>query len=246
MIQYPGFTLEDYFTVPAVNIPACRSTNLIGPGQVKFEFNKFGYRTMEFDSVPDDYFLVLGCSLTEGHGLESDETWAYYVSQDLETSVVNLGKGSGNAEFCCHNLKQWVSFNKNPKATIIQWPNPFRMTLWNQDRAMFYTSQNANLVFNENLRLSEINFWKVWLNSIIDANNYCKIVDIPILNICFESADSIPLYILDILAQNKIEFHIDQKIEGKTWFFDSNAKDKQHHSSWCNRKWADRILTLLN
>lgn len=246
MILSPGFTLEDYFAKPVVTIPSCQSKTRLEPGQVTFEFNKHGYRTVDFDSVSGDYFLVLGCSLTEGHGLESNETWSYYLSQDLKIPAVNLAKGGSNAEFCCHNLKQWIPYSKNPTMAIVQWPNPFRATVWEKDQGRFYNITTANNWFKESLRLSDNNFWKTWIASIIDADAHCKHYNIPILHICLESSDAIPLHILDILKQRNIELHIDQKVDGKTWFFDSGAKDKLHHSSWCNRKWADRILTLLN
>lgn len=246
MILYPGFTLQDYFAKPAVTIPSCQSKNQINPGQITFEFNQHGYRTLDFDSVPDKYFLVSGCSLTEGHGLEHNETWSYYLSQDLKIPSVNLAKGGSNAEFCCHNLKQWIPYTKNPTMLIVQWPNPFRATVWENDRAQFYNTTNTNNYFKELLKLSDDNFWKIWIKSIIDTDTHYKQHNVPVIHICLESTDMFPLYILDILKQHKIELHIDQKIDGKTWFFDNNAKDKQHHSSWCNRKWADRILTLLN
>jgi hypothetical protein len=245
-MSYPGFTLEDCFSKPAIKIPSCQSKIVIGNDKVVFEYNQFGYRTIEFDSVPDKYFLVVGCSLTEGHGLDYNNTWSQYVSQQIKLTVVNLAKGSANAQFCYQAIKQWIPFKTNPQFVIIQWPNPYRIITWGANGAKFVSNNNPNKIYAEFLKASDDNFWSQWVQAIVNTNNYCNLHQIPILNICFESVDAIPSYILQLLTNNNINLHVDQKIQGNTWHFDNQAKDNQHHSPWCNNQWADRIISLLD
>jgi hypothetical protein len=242
---YPGFTLEDYYNRPAIKIPACQSKTLI-QNDIKFKFNSFGYRTIEFDSVPNDYFLVTGCSLTEGHGLDYNETWSYFVSDAINLPVVNLAKGAGNAQFCNQAIDRWIPAKNNPKFIIAQWPNIYRLLSWKENVGMFILNNDQNSIYKEHLKSCNNNFLEVWISSIIRANAMCKFYKIPILNICFEEISYIPENILKILLDHNIYLHLDEKLDGKTWFFDNKAKDNIHHSAWCNKQWSKRIIDLLN
>jgi hypothetical protein len=242
---YPGFTLEDYYSRPAIKIPVCQSKNVFESG-VEFKFNKFGYRTIEFDSVPEDYFLVAGCSLTEGHGLDYEETWSYLVSEKIGLPVINLAKGSGNAQFCNQVISRWIPIGHTPKFVIVQWPHIYRSLVWKREQGMFVLNNNKDSVYVECLKSCDNNFFETWITSIIRANEHCKHHGIPILNICLEEIETIPKNILKILSDHGIDLHLDEKLDGKTWFFDNKAKDNMHHSVWCTEKWAQRIITLLD
>jgi len=58
--------------------------------------------------------------------------------------------------------------------------------------------------------------------------------------------ESIDQPFLDRLAQNNIKLHIDEKLPGRTWFFDSAADDKSHHSPWCHQKWSERLIEIID
>ena len=58
--------------------------------------------------------------------------------------------------------------------------------------------------------------------------------------------DSIDSEYLERLEAHKIKLHIDEKLPGKTWLFDSSASDKLHHSSACHQQWSERLIGILN
>jgi hypothetical protein len=242
--MYPGFTLDEYFTKPVVTIPSQKNQTVFY-NEIKFQFNDHGYRTMDFDQVPSDYFLVTGCSLTEGHGLEYHETWSWFLSDSVQIPVVNLAKNGSNAQFACQNIKSWIPDHSRPKFVVAQWPNPFRLLTWTNDVATFSMNSDNDSNYNNLLKLSENNFWAPWISSIIDANVHCRRHNIPILNVCLETEDFITGAVINILKNHSIELHLDCKVPGRTWYFDSKAKDGVHHSAWCAKKWAQRILLLV-
>lgn len=246
MISYPGFTLEDYYSRPAIKIPTCQSRIVRHAGNIDFRYNKLGYRTVDFDNIPLEYFLVTGCSLTEGHGLEYHETWPYFLSNILTLPCVNLAKGGANAKFCNQVISRWIPKDSNPQFVIVQWPNMYRYLAWQNAQGVFVLNSNADSIYAEYVKNSDNYFFESWTSSIIQANEYCNHFGVPILNICLEEVDAIPKSIRKILSDHAIQLHLDEKCEGRTWFFDNKAKDGMHHSSWCTEKWAQRIVDLIN
>lgn len=241
-MAYPGFSLKDFFSRPAVRIPV---SQLVTDDLVTWHQNQWGYRTMEFDQVPQDYFVVVGCSLTEGQGLEYNETWSYFLAQDLDLAVVNLAKGGANSQFCKQNIQQWIPQTHNPRFVVAQWPNPFRLLTWRQNQASFAMNSQRDEIYNTFLKHGDLNFYTAWMSSIIDAKRHCQLHSVPMINICLESLDFFPEAVLETLRQQNIVLHVDEKLPGRTWHFDSSARDQQHHSAHCTKKWAERILPLI-
>jgi hypothetical protein len=207
---------------------------------VQFKYNSYGYRTLEFDQVPDEYALVIGCSLTEGHGLHLEQTWSNHYERLTGLPVVNLAKGGSNAEYCARNISNWMETTKTlPKEIIVQWPNPYRCLTWHNNKSVFNINLDRDDIYNLFLRYSDDNFWARWLEAVIGLNQRY-----PVTNICLEDQTVITEQIQSILEKRNIKLHIDEKSEGKTWFFDSAAYDQLHHSEWCNQKWAKRIVDI--
>ena len=96
---------------------------------LEYNFNKLGYRTCEFDNLPQDYVLVSGCSYTEGVGLHENEIWCGQVAKRLNVPIVNLAKSGTGPDIVNFNMQLFVK-NKFtlPRAVIIQWPNVMRKT----------------------------------------------------------------------------------------------------------------------
>lgn len=65
---------------------------------VKYEFNDYGYRSpYDYKSLLDtDKIVCIGCSFTEGIGLDIEETWPYLLSQYIGLPYINLGKAGGS------------------------------------------------------------------------------------------------------------------------------------------------------
>jgi hypothetical protein len=244
---YPGFTLLQFFETPVVPIPGCQSLRVIHKfeqNSVEYCYNSAGYRNPEFDIVQTDYILVLGCSHTEGIGLPLEQTWVSKLQQMIGCSLVNLGKAGAGADFVAQNLQNWLSVALPPRAVIIQWPNPCRAVHWNKGQAHFCHSMATDTLYKEKVIQGEENFFLPWCSSIIQSNWVCKQINVPVLNLCFETPESVAPTLL-ILNQKGIDLHLDQKQPGLTWHFDSKAFDHAHHSEWCTEQWAKRVLTLV-
>ena len=66
--------------------------------KVEYKFNDFGYRssTNYRDLLKQRKIVCLGCSFTEGVGLDEDETWPYLLSQKIGLPFFNLGMVCGS------------------------------------------------------------------------------------------------------------------------------------------------------
>jgi len=239
-------TFHNLYSTPAIEIPWCSGESIFQyqSDTISFKYNKQGYRSQEFDSIRDDFMLVAGCSHSEGHGLHIEQTWCHKVSASLRLDLVNLAKGSSGADFLAQNVFNWLSTGKLPKLIIAQWPNPFRFMQWEDHVPKFILSGTPTAVYEARLKHDEFGFWTQWLNHIIFVDQICHRHRVPVVHVCFEEKQFVE-HTLDILEHYHIKLHVDEKIPGNTWHFDSQAADLFHHSATCHSKWADRILTLV-
>jgi hypothetical protein len=90
--------------------------------------NSNGHRCREIlDINLDNYILFVGCSVTEGIGLELEKTYPYLISKSLGCDYYNLGVGGTGIDVLMHNLITWFSTVKQkPKLVILQWPGHVR------------------------------------------------------------------------------------------------------------------------
>lgn len=61
------------------------------PDAIEYKFNNQGFRTAEFDTFTNDYFIALGCSFTFGTALRYEDIWPTKVSNITGLEVCNLG-----------------------------------------------------------------------------------------------------------------------------------------------------------
>ena len=69
----------------------------LGPDDVIYKFNSYGYRCPEFDIDADIRIITMGCSWTFGTGLPYEKTWSYIFSRKIadtfNKSTVNWNMG---------------------------------------------------------------------------------------------------------------------------------------------------------
>lgn len=96
--------------------------------KIYYKFNSFGHRSVEIENLDfDNYFLVAGCSHTQGVGLELEKTYPYLLSEKLKIDYYNLGIGASGLDVMEHNLLLWFHrFKKKPKFVLLQWPDVSR------------------------------------------------------------------------------------------------------------------------
>lgn len=79
--------------------------------QIKYWYNNYGFRTYDdFDIKKDnDVNMFFGCSLTDGVGLNIEDTWAYKINQKLGGSFYNFGQSGSGVDVAYRLLKSWTS-----------------------------------------------------------------------------------------------------------------------------------------
>ena len=187
--------------------------------------------------------LALGCSHTAGIGVDRTECYVSLLAKHYNIDIINAAVTGGNAN---HNIKTLVAHMRNtpPKFVIAQWPNPIRLTVWHGDWVTVNENiNNASTAFRSLMTAGENNFMLPWLQNIITADTLCKLADVPVVHILLEKLD---LEYVDILDNQGIELHMDLKLEGQTWLFDSQGSDNLHHSARCHAQWAERLIGLLD
>ena len=92
--------------------------------KITYKRNSWGHRCKEYiDIDSDNYILSVGCSLTEGIGLEIEKTYTYLLAEKLNCDYYNLGVGGSGVDVMIHNLIMWLAdMPHKPKLIILQWP----------------------------------------------------------------------------------------------------------------------------
>jgi hypothetical protein len=189
------------------------------------------------------YAIAAGCSHTAGVGIELHNCYASYVSRHYNIPVLNLGVPAGNHAHVLMNIVETLKDEHRPAFVIAQWPNPIRRTVWTNGVDQLQNIHNAGPAFTLLLKSGEENFYEDWLQSIIVSNLLCKLAEVPIVNIMLEDIEDRYHVQLD---NKHIKLHTDQKLPGLTWLFDSAATDQLHHSAYCHKQWADRLIGLID
>lgn len=118
------------------------------PGYTKtsitYTFNSYGFRCDEFDlSDTRPKILCIGCSHTEGVGLNSEDVWVAKIQQEYPTyKVYNLGMGGCSSDSIARVLTN-VSSLLTPEKVFILWPSMSRFeTLQFPDAVHYHGTWN--------------------------------------------------------------------------------------------------------
>jgi hypothetical protein len=114
--------------LPFVDLYECRNETLEvfasdRRGQVKYQFNNYGYRNnIDYQMDQSDVAVFLGSSLISGIGIKWQESFPFLVSQKLDVPCYHYGQGckeTDNQEIL-RILEQTVSDKIFPKYIVIQ------------------------------------------------------------------------------------------------------------------------------
>ena len=189
------------------------------------------------------YAVATGCSHTAGVGNDINDCYVNVLERHYNIPILNYAISGGSCNDVLMSVVSSIKNEHKPKFIIAQWPNPFRRTAWIFGKKVLQNINSCDESFKLLLKNGEENFYEPWIQSIEIANLLAHQCRIPIINILLESLDK--KYINRITDQ-KINLHIDEKIHGRTWYFDSGAQDKLHHSPWCHQQWATRLIGLID
>lgn len=97
--------------------------------KITYTFNSQGYRCDEFENIKwNESILALGCSYTQGVGLDDKECWTYQLQEKLTMPVVNLAQHGTSIFYHLYNLE--ILHELNPKFVIVQIPDVHRFTVF--------------------------------------------------------------------------------------------------------------------
>lgn len=187
--------------------------------------------------------LVTGCSHTRGQGIDPADCYGNQLSLHYNMPVTNWSISGAGCNDVLLFLKRAVQLEDKPEFIVAQWPNPFRRTLWQRGQKKLQNIHACDDSFRLLLAAGDENFYEPWMQAVEIGNLLCKATGIPIINILLESLDQ---KYLGRLSDLGIELHIDEKLPGRTWLFDSAASDNLHHSADCHRQWTERLIGLIN
>jgi len=97
-----------------------------------YTYNELGFRG---DSIKKKGFKVmsLGCSITEGVGVNDNETWPAQFCSHIENGVnLNFGTGGRSNDFICRCLMSYYDLIK-PDLVLIMYTFPHRREIYTED-----------------------------------------------------------------------------------------------------------------
>jgi hypothetical protein len=157
-------------------------------GDINYLFNNYGYRTHFIpDKVVDPHWLIVGCSHTEGVGVESNLVYSNLIEKKIQTRVFNLGQSGGNNITTELNIVKWIENIGKPDQIIAQWPSAYRKFIWDDnsefpDFATRVTAKDNHALYNLIAKHSVRNFHDDQIKSIIVTNKLCQALGIKIFN----------------------------------------------------------------
>lgn len=110
-------------------------------GKCVYTYNEFGYRS---DSFSKEGFKVMsvGCSHTEGIGVNDWETYPYSFCSLLENSVnINLGLGASSNDYIARTIINFFDLIK-PDLILIQYTYTHRREIYTENNEIFAYTPN--------------------------------------------------------------------------------------------------------
>lgn len=101
---------------------------------IEYTRNSVGHRTKEIsDTNLDNYILSVGCSMTEGIGIEHNKTYTHVLANMLDCDYYNMGIGGHSLQTAIHNTIVWFNkIKKKPKLLIVQMPPLARFPIFKE------------------------------------------------------------------------------------------------------------------
>lgn len=117
----------------------------------KYSYNELGFRA---DSIYKEGFkiMTIGCSNTEGIGVDDEDTWPALLCSMIPNSVnINLGHGGRSNDYICRTLLTFYDFFK-PDLVIILYTVLHRREIYTEKNGVEgFIPTHPNLYFRETI-----------------------------------------------------------------------------------------------
>jgi hypothetical protein len=124
-----------------------------GSETIEYRLNSMGFRSdLDYSSYFDfnakgggDYILCIGCSHTEGIGVDVNDRWGEVLGKKLGLPALNFGLTSASQMWCQYvysNIKFTEEYNRMPKWVFTLQPPNRRLTIFGQNRITFFQEFN--------------------------------------------------------------------------------------------------------
>lgn len=95
--------------------------------RINYSFNSEGFRCAEFDDSPN--IVTLGCSHTQGVGIDLEDVWGWRVAQQLGLRLSNLGMGGTSSNTAFRLGSYWIP-RLRPRVVALLAPHKYRTELF--------------------------------------------------------------------------------------------------------------------
>lgn len=187
--------------------------------------------------------MMTGCSHTAGVGIDPDDCYVKLIETHYQIPIQNLAIPGGGCTEVLNHVVGAVNCADKPKFIVAQWPNVFRKSIWISGRRRLQNINSCEESFRLLLQSGEENFYEPWMQAVVVANLVSTLAQVPLINIMLENLKQ--PYLGRLEAEN-IHLHVDEKLPGRTWLFDSKADDNLHHSASCHQQWAQRLIGIID
>lgn len=113
----------------AFNIRREQLDNRYTNTNVQYTYNSIGYRSREVSELNKDFMLCMGCSYTEGIGVDDADTWPARLETYSGMHTFNMGLGGSSTMINLINSTQWINNPKRyplPRCVVVQIPEATR------------------------------------------------------------------------------------------------------------------------
>ena len=134
--QKSGVSIQ-YFSIDSESVfrANCNSLELdweYRHKKISYDFNDQGYRTLNWVDINwPESVVVIGCSYTFGLGLAVDDTLCHLLSKKFNRPFINLGVVGSSNHLILYNSTKLVVNGIRPKAVILLFSDPSRVTHFN-------------------------------------------------------------------------------------------------------------------
>ena len=106
---------------------------------ITYNVNSSGYRTKEWEDIDwKNSIVIFGCSCVYGVGVAEDENISYFLEQNTNVPVINMGFPGGSNDHILENIVNLLEFvgpDNIPKNIIIGWTT--------SDRFLYYAENQT-------------------------------------------------------------------------------------------------------